>query len=359
MEQTSSCGASEGGSGEAGAICAKVGGRRSVLLMSFWFGLVAGLLELLFLAIRVRLFEKGFFLRSRHFLWMVPLSDLLIFGVTGFLISQPWPRVGRLPLRVVVAVLLFLSLLCQLLLVRGLNSLACALFSAGVAFQASRWIAARPAGLARVIRWSGPVLATLLVGLFGQAVVRDALGRASVSYARTSAGPDVPNVLLVVMDTVRADDLSLYGYSRETSPNLVRDWPRRASVSNWRATAPWTLPSHASMFTGYWPHDLGVEQLGWLDGRRPTLAEVMRSSGYDTGGFVANTFFCGHESGLDRGFDSYQDYPAGPSEVLRASSVGWLLFRNASRIGGALSRLAGGDPESGIILDFTRKDVRG
>ena len=145
MEQTSSCGASEGGSGEAGAICAKVGGRRSVLLMSFWFGLVAGLLELLFLAIRVRLFEKGFFLRSRHFLWMVPLSDLLIFGVTGFLISLPWPRVGRLPLRVVVAVLLFLSLLCQLLLVRGLNSLACALFSAGVAFQASRWIAARPA----------------------------------------------------------------------------------------------------------------------------------------------------------------------------------------------------------------------
>ena len=62
--------------------------------------------------------------------------------------------------------------------------------------------------------------------------------------------------------------------------------------------------SHASMFTGRLPHELAVEQLGRLDGsRHPTLAEVFRARGYATAGFVANSFFCGHESGLARGFE--------------------------------------------------------
>ena len=331
--------------------------RRSLFFLALWFGLAAGLLELLFLVIRVRLFEKGFFLRSRHFLWMVPLSDLLIFAAVGFAVVLPWPRLNRFPLRLVLGVLLFLSLMCQLLLVRGLNALACAVFAAGVAFQASRWIASHPIALTRVMRSSAPVLATLLIALLAFSAFSGAGGLLRESAASTPAPPGAPNVLFIVLDTVRADDLSLYGYPRDTSPNLARLASSGVRFDLARATAPWTLPSHASMFTGYRPHDLGVEKLGWLDKSVATLAEVMRSHGYDTAGFVANTFFCGHESGLARGFDHYEDYPVGPAEVLRSSSVGWLLFRTASRVSGEIIRLYSGDPQAGIILDFARKDA--
>ena len=57
---------------------------------------------------------------------------------------------------------------------------------------------------------------------------------------------DSPNVLLIVLDTVRADRLSLYGYRRPTSPTLERLAKRGIRFDEARATAPWTLPSHAS-----------------------------------------------------------------------------------------------------------------
>ena len=65
-------------------------------------------------------------------------------------------------------------------------------------------------------------------------------------------------MLLIVLDNVRADDLSLYGYDRETTPNLERLAREGVRFTEARSTAPWTLPSHASMFTGRWPHELSV-----------------------------------------------------------------------------------------------------
>ncbi len=357
MERMSHCDAGESERGSLEPRCCRMLGRWWPLSIALWFGLVAGLVELLILVIRVELLEKGFFLRSRHFLWMVPLSDVVIFGVVGLLMILPWPRVGRLPIRIGIGVLVFLGLMSQLLQFRGFNFVSCALFSAGVAFHASRWLASNLRGLATVIRRSGPPLAITLAGVVALAVIGNGVGRAGASGSRTMAGQGAPNVLLIVMDTVRADHLSLYGYRRETSPSLTRLAARGVRFDLARAPAPWTLPSHASMFTGRWPHELGVERLGWLDDRRETLAEHLRSRGYDTAGFVANTFFCGHESGLARGFDTYQDYPIGPAEVLRSSSLGWLLAQTASRCGGELARIFGADPGAGITLEFARKEA--
>ena len=326
------------------------------LVIALWFGLVAGLVELLLLVIRVELLDKGFFLRIRHIVWMGPISDVLIFGAVGFLMIVPWPKIGRLPVRMTFAILLFLGLMSQLLLLRGLNFLSCAVFSAGLACQASRRFATYRRGIASAIRWSAPLLASVLAGVLALAILRNADVSSSLS-GRTVAERGAPNVLLIAMDTVRADHLSVYGYHRATSPRLERLAARGIRFDLARSTAPWTLPSHASMFTGRWPHELGVERLGWLDGSRPTLAEHLRSRGYETAGFVANTFFCGHESGLDRGFDTYQDYPVGPTEVLRSSSMGWLLAQTASRVCGELAWLLGGDPGAGITLDFARKEA--
>src|SRR5262249_5781038 len=74
------------------------------------------------------------------------------------------------------------------------------------------------------------------------------------------------------------------------------------------STTSWTLPSHASMFTGRWPHELSVGWLNPLDGTFPTLAEFLGARGYATAGFAANFWYCASDTGLDRGFTVYRDY---------------------------------------------------
>jgi arylsulfatase A-like enzyme len=132
---------------------------------------------------------------------------------------------------------------------------------------------------------------------------------------------DSPNVLLIVMDTVRADRLSLYGYHRPTTPQLKQLATRGIRFDKVRATAPWTLPSHASMFTGLLPHEVGVEWMTPLRGEFPTLAEFLGFHGYATAGFAANTLFCSYDTGIDRGFTHYEDYEFGPLAAARTAFV--------------------------------------
>ena len=138
------------------------------------------------------------------------------------------------------------------------------------------------------------------------------LGGDWLTLARESRRPlppvNTPNVLIVVLDTVRADRLSLYGYERPTSLNLERFSKRGIRFDRARATAPWTLASHASMFTGRWPHEVVAQWMTPLHGNLPMLAEYLGSHGYATAGFVANLVYCSQNSGLARGFTHYEDY---------------------------------------------------
>jgi len=162
---------------------------------------------------------------------------------------------------------------------------------------------------------------------------------------------------LIVLDTVRAERLSVYGCDRDTTPNLKRLAERGVRFEHARAAASWTLPSHANMFTAKWPSELGVEARGWLDGGRPTLAEHLRDAGYATGGFVANPFFCGRESGLARGFQVYADYPITLGETFRSSSMGWFLARAAIRVRSSAGDLLEAGSVRDVDLDFARKDA--
>jgi arylsulfatase A-like enzyme len=352
-------GVSEPPIGLGGSECAR--GSRSnslcILLLAAAFGLAVGLLELLGLVIRVKLIERGFFLRSRHFVWMVPLSDLAIFGGVGLALAVLWWAIPYLTTRGAVRILLFLGCMSLLLLVRGLNSLAAAMLAAGVALRAAPWVEARLERSWRRVRWAAGALAVVVAVLAGQAISREM----SEHYRAKTRPPlrvdQVPNVLLIVLDTVRADRLSLYGYGRETTPNLARLAPAGVRFERARASAPWTLPSHASLFTARWPHELDVERKGRLDTTHTTLAEFLRERGYATAGFVANQFYCGRESGLARGFDSYADFPINGPEIFRASSLGWLLSRVAARIWGEVCWWCTGDAASTIVLDFARKDA--
>lgn len=122
----------------------------------------------------------------------------------------------------------------------------------------------------------------------------------------------VPNILLIVMDTVRADHLDLYGYSRPTFP-LTGQYLKSGLVFD-RATSSGTfsLTSHASLFTGLIPSAHGahpVFRAGALYGRVwpdiVTLASFLRGRGYRTAGVSANDIFLAEWTGLQKGFDSF------------------------------------------------------
>ncbi len=140
--------------------------------------------------------------------------------------------------------------------------------------------------------------------------------------------PGAPNVLLVVLDTVRADHLSQHGYGRNTSPNLAKWAAQGVRFDQARSPTPYTLGTHASLFTGRWMSETSARAGAPLDGTHRTLAEHLSDLGYATGGFVGNIFYGSQHYGLNRGFAKYHDSPGnftrsvGLREILRSSTLG-------------------------------------
>ena len=116
-----------------------------------------------------------------------------------------------------------------------------------------------------------------------------------------------PNLALIVLDTTRADHLSLYGYPRPTTP-FLEELAKDATVyDDAISPAPWTLPAHASLFTGQLPsvHDATTEHR-YLDDRFVTVAEILQRAGYDTAGFSSNSV-AGSIYNLHQGFARFDD----------------------------------------------------
>jgi arylsulfatase A-like enzyme/cytochrome c-type biogenesis protein CcmH/NrfG len=117
-----------------------------------------------------------------------------------------------------------------------------------------------------------------------------------------------PNILLITLDTTRADHLGAYGDREARTPNLDRLATEGVVFEHAVAVAPITLPAHASLFTGVYPFVHGVRNNGnfTLNDSLPTLATVLRASGYRTAAFVS-AFVLERRYGLARGFDEYDD----------------------------------------------------
>ncbi len=116
------------------------------------------------------------------------------------------------------------------------------------------------------------------------------------------------NLLLITLDATRLDRLGCYGNERIETPNLDRLASEGIMFSRAVATAPTTLPSHASMMTGLYPYHHGARANGAfaLGKAHRTLAEVLAEQGYTTGA-VVSAFVLDARFGLDRGFDHYDD----------------------------------------------------
>ncbi|MFQ5790989.1 MAG: sulfatase [Acidobacteriota bacterium] len=117
------------------------------------------------------------------------------------------------------------------------------------------------------------------------------------------------NLLLITIDTLRADRLGSYGSPARLTPNMDRLAAEGIRFDNVLAHVPLTLPSHTSMFTSKYPTEHGVHDNGTfrVKASLPTLATVLKRAGYHSGAFVG-AFVLDARFGLNRGFDVYDDY---------------------------------------------------
>ncbi len=293
----------------------------TILVLAMWFGLVASALELALLAGRKFVLHRMLYL-SPHVVWMAPLMNVLCLVIAACCligIAQRWPRVGSL--RVAALAFAGIGLLGPLFMYGPLHPAAAVLLAAGVATQAARLIAARADGFRALVRrttgWMLVLVVGAAVGIYGWQALRERRALATLP----PAPPDAPNVLLISLDTVRAANLSLYGYARATTPQLERFAQIGVRFERALSTAPWTLPSHAGMFTGRFPSELSTDWRTSMDTTYPTLAEVFRAHGYVTAGFVANLLYCAFETGLGRGFVHYEDYHVSAGELMENASL--------------------------------------
>jgi arylsulfatase A-like enzyme len=293
-----------------------------------WFALLTGLAEASLLAFR-KFVQHRTIVVSPHVVWMAPLADLLLFtlAVLGLsLVARRWPKAVSLPsVAFVLASLGFSSLL---LMYSRLHPAAAMLLALGLGLQTARFLREHDRAFQALVRrtlvWL--VALILLLGVGVQAWATAAERRALAQLPPAPAG--APNVLLIVLDTVRAKSLSLYGYRRRTTPRL-ENWAKNGvRFERALSTSPWTLPSHGSLFTGRFPHEMSADWLVPLDGAHPTLAEALASLGYSTVGFAANLHYCSYEHGLQRGFAHYEDYPISFGQIVLSSSLGRTITNN-------------------------------
>jgi arylsulfatase A-like enzyme/Flp pilus assembly protein TadD len=150
----------------------------------------------------------------------------------------------------------------------------------------------------------------IFIQIIPQIVMVIIIGFGFISF-RTKDGvkkPDDLNVLLVTLDTTRADRIGCYGYEKAKTPNLDFLAASGVMFSNAYCQVPLTLPSHCSILTGTYPlhHQVHNNGFYYLDPSHLTLAEVLRKEGFKTAAFVSS-FTLDSRFGLDQGFDVYDD----------------------------------------------------
>jgi arylsulfatase A-like enzyme len=303
-----------------------------VLVMASWFGLVTGMIEGVML---FAVFGLGFLnsnIRagvSVEIIWISAVVNLLLFLGLGLLIGGICASFFRRRLSWIFTLFAFITFLDWTALTGRLGPVAVLALSAGVTLTVTRWFRTRenaaPAFFRRTLPWVAAVVLLSLVVIEGTLWTREQLAERRLVKPPQGA----PNVLIVVVDTLRADHASLYGYKRLTMPNLDAIAKQGALFENDIAASSWTLPSHASLLTGRYPHEHLAEDENPLDRRYPTLPEVLQGHGYRTGGFSANTYYFSRRGGFTRGFIHFEDYFYSVGDMFFRTVWGRILNRYA------------------------------
>jgi len=245
-----------------------------------------------------------------------PLVDTCVFLLVAFGTWLVWHLVPRVPaLRQLAFLLSFLAVYDWLSVTNRLDWRASPLLALGVAIAFSRWMRkneARAIGFwRRSWRWLVAAFLVTFAAIQGGKWLHERVLEARLP----PAAPGSPNVLVIVIDTLRADHVSAYGYSRPTSPRIDHLAAQGILFENAIAPCSWSLPSHGSLVTGRYPFEHGLTNVQpWLGlGKNslnglPTLGEALQQRGYRTAAFSANRIYFTSNVGLGRGFLHFEDY---------------------------------------------------
>jgi arylsulfatase A-like enzyme len=141
----------------------------------------------------------------------------------------------------------------------------------------------------------------------------------------------VENIVLVSIDTLRADHVSAYGYAQKTTPEIDALAARGVLFENAYAPSSWTTPSHASLFTGLLSSSHGAAQLNApIRPDVPLLAEYLKEAGLATGAFVTHLLVADH-LGFARGFDSFWFQENVPADKPTDAALEWIKSRRGQR----------------------------
>ncbi|MDT8302507.1 MAG: sulfatase [Sedimentisphaerales bacterium] len=299
-------------------------GLLDMLHFIIWFSVLSGLVEVTLPQMNELIGGRTVFLHC-HTIWMSPLANVVVIGIVSLILL---PLLLRLPRSIavrisfiVLASIVFLNILnLEFARLSRIHFVAKVVLAIGLAVVLQRFIAPRTSGFERFVRRSTIGLILLVLVLTLSISSHRHLRERGIITALNDSPPSAPNVLLIVLDTVRAESMSLYGYERSTTPYLTALAREGIVFQNAIATSSWTLPSHVSIFTGRFRYETAADY-SKLGPKYATLAEFLSKRGYITGGFVANTRVCSRESGLARGFIHYEDYVASLKEFVRSSPI--------------------------------------
>ncbi|MEM7113798.1 MAG: sulfatase [Chloroflexota bacterium] len=151
-----------------------------------------------------------------------------------------------------------------------------------------------------------------------------------------------PDIIFIVLDTHRADRLGCYGYQKPISPNIDQFAAQSVLFEQAVSPAQWTIPSHASMFTGRYPTAHQVTQSSHaLSPELPHVAEVLQTAGYETIGFCNNPLVGILNNGFKRGFETFYNYGgATPNLPKSANDLPWPLSSLSDKANEFLQRVS-------------------
>lgn len=265
-------------------------------------------------------------------IWIAAVVNTLILVslVTVSMVALAWLSPARRQ-----QITLFLVLLAGitpwfvLALKEWIHMYALALLTLGVTSTIARGESRRPAAARRWWRLT-PVAMTALVVAFvaieGGAWWSERNGESKLP----AADADAPNVLVVVIDALRADHVSAYGYGRPTTPAIDRLAADGVLFETALSTSSYTLPSHASMVRGQFVQEHHVEwdsSRAHFAGGARNLPEVLTTAGYRTGAFSGNTFYFSREHGFGRGFLHFEDYFHSAADMFWRTAYGGILTK--------------------------------
>lgn len=259
---------------------------------------------------------------SVDFAILAPPGYVVVFGVLALplLIGVRFlPARWQLPL--VVGYLTAFGAFALLVLLTMIHELALVLVAVGAGMRVAATAQSSPAA-ARV--WARRLIAgsSMLLGVAaGLTLGTRELRQLSAAARHGQAAPGSPNIIVLILDTVRAANLSVYGYRRETTPRLSQLAARGVAFDRAFSVSSWSAPAHASMVTGLWGSETGADYLRPMRRSAATLGEALNEHGYSAGGFVGNYMYAGRGLGIDRGFSHFEDFPISLEQMVWSTSL--------------------------------------